>query len=164
MVSCHMLPMMASLCIFAISTVCRWGTEQPQSSFGVIFISFPMKIAGSHPHGSQGKSCILCVYKGTKYMSVADLREGAWAPLIFRSNWRPKGQKKWFLWPDPLISGSGWSPPPTRTTRRSRSATECNAFSTELPKNSAYPRDEAPYYRWYGFSHAFFSKWSLLRP
>ena len=61
MVSCHMLPMMASLCIFAISTVCRWGTEQPQSSFGVMFISLPMKIAGGHPPGSQGKSCILCV-------------------------------------------------------------------------------------------------------
>ena len=56
MVSCRMLPMMASLRIFAISTVCRWGTEQPQSSFGLIFILFLMKIAGGHPHGSQGKS------------------------------------------------------------------------------------------------------------
>ena len=27
-----------------------------------------------------------CVCIGTKYMSVADLREGAWAPLIFRPN------------------------------------------------------------------------------
>ena len=57
MVSCHMLPMMASLRIFAISTVCRWGTEQPQSSFGLIIFHFvPMKIAGGHHHGSQGKS------------------------------------------------------------------------------------------------------------
>ena len=45
MVSCHMLPMMASLRILQFSTVCRWGTEQPQSSFGLIFILFPMKIA-----------------------------------------------------------------------------------------------------------------------
>jgi len=56
MVSFHMLPMMASLRISAISTVCRWGTEQPQSSFGLILILFPMKIAGGHPYGSQGKS------------------------------------------------------------------------------------------------------------
>ena len=51
-----MLPMMASLRILQFSTVCRWGTEQPQSSFGLIFILFPMKIAGGHHHGSQGKS------------------------------------------------------------------------------------------------------------
>ena len=56
MVSCHMLPMMASLRILSISTVCRWRTEQRQGSFGLIFILFPMKIAGGHPHGSQGKS------------------------------------------------------------------------------------------------------------
>ena len=56
MVSCHMLPMMASLRILQFSTVCRWGTEQPQSSFGLIFILFSMKIAGGHHHGSQGKS------------------------------------------------------------------------------------------------------------
>ena len=56
MVSCHMLPMMASLRILQFSTVCRWGTEQPQSSFGLIFILFPMKIAGGHHHGGQGKS------------------------------------------------------------------------------------------------------------
>ena len=32
------------------------GTEQPGSSFGVIFLLFPKKIAGVHAHSSRGKS------------------------------------------------------------------------------------------------------------
>ena len=104
-----------------------------------------------------------CVCKGTKHMSVADLREGAWAPLIFRPNGGPKSRKKMvFVTRPPLSQGLDDPPPPP--IQRSRSATECNALSTELAKNSACPRDEAPYYRWYGFSHALFSKWSVLRP
>ena len=32
------------------------GTEQPGSSFGLIFLLFPKKIARGHAHSSQGKS------------------------------------------------------------------------------------------------------------
>ena len=59
------------------------------------------------------------------------------------------------------IKGRGLAAyPPPPLNRRSGSATECNAFSTELTKNSAYPRDKAPFYWWYGSSsHA----WRDLR-
>ena len=36
----------------------RWGTEQPGSSFGLIFFLFPTKIAGGHAHSSRGKSLV----------------------------------------------------------------------------------------------------------
>ena len=36
--------------------VSRWGTEQPGSSFGLIFLLFPKKIARGHAHSSQGKA------------------------------------------------------------------------------------------------------------
>ena len=38
----------------------RWGTEQPGSSFGLIFLLFPKKIAGGHAHSSRGKSPTPC--------------------------------------------------------------------------------------------------------
>ena len=37
---------------------------------------------------------------------------GGPAPLIFRPKWGPKGGKKFFGDRPPLISGSGWPPPP----------------------------------------------------
>ena len=38
---------------------------------------------------------------------------GARPPLNFTPNWDPKGPKKVFLRPTPLISGSGWPPAPS---------------------------------------------------
>ena len=83
-------------------------------------------------------------------------------PPLFLDQTEFQGLKKiFFETRSPLISGSGCSaPPPPPLNRRSGSATECNAFSTELTKNSAYPRDKAPFYWWYGSSsHA----WRDLR-
>ena len=37
----------------------RWGTEQPRSSFGLIFLLFPTKLAGALAHSSWGKSLAL---------------------------------------------------------------------------------------------------------
>ena len=34
----------------------KWGTEQPASSFGLIFLLFPKKIVRGHAHCSWGKS------------------------------------------------------------------------------------------------------------
>ena len=36
--------------------VSRWGSVQPLSSFDLIFLLFPNKIAGDHAHSSRGKS------------------------------------------------------------------------------------------------------------
>ena len=35
--------------------VSSWGTEQPGSSFGLIFLLFPKKITRGHAHSSRGK-------------------------------------------------------------------------------------------------------------
>ena len=39
-----------------VFTISGWGTEQPGSSFRVIFIFFPTKIAGGRAHNSRGIS------------------------------------------------------------------------------------------------------------
>ena len=36
--------------------ISRWETEQPGSSFDLIFLLFPTKIARCHAHSNQGKS------------------------------------------------------------------------------------------------------------
>ena len=41
---------------YQVFTISSWGTEQPGSSFGVIFIFFPKKIAGRRAHDSRGIS------------------------------------------------------------------------------------------------------------
>ena len=94
---------------------------------------------------------------------------GPGPPLFLDQTDAQRVEIKCFLRPAPLLSQGLDDRPPPPTPHppigRSGSATECNAFSTELAKNSAYPRDEAPYYRWYVFSsRALFSKWSVLRP
>ena len=35
--------------------VARWGTDQPESSFGLIFLLFPTKMAWGHAHSSREK-------------------------------------------------------------------------------------------------------------
>ena len=42
-----------------VSAISRRGTEQQGSSFGSIFLLFPMKVAGAHANSSQGKSLAL---------------------------------------------------------------------------------------------------------
>lgn len=42
---------------YQVFTISSWGTEQPEISFGVIFIFFfPTKIAGGRAHVSRGIS------------------------------------------------------------------------------------------------------------
>ena len=50
---CRAVTKISSCRVYAVS---RWGTEQPGSSFGLIFLLFPKKIAGGHAHSTQGKS------------------------------------------------------------------------------------------------------------
>ena len=44
--------------------------------------------------------------------AVADPGKGPVSPLTFGPNWGPKARKCFFSRPPPLISGSGWPPPP----------------------------------------------------
>ena len=45
-----------------VSAISRRGTEQQGSSSDLIFLLFPMKVAGAHSYSSQGKSLALGSY------------------------------------------------------------------------------------------------------
>ena len=47
--------------------------------------------------------------------AVADPGKGPVSPLTFGPNWGPKARKCFLSRPPPLISGSGWPPPPHRS-------------------------------------------------
>ena len=75
---------------------------------------------------------------------TADSRESAgplqWriqAPLIFSSNWSPKGRKKRFLrLGSPLISGSGWPPPQPLSEGLSEQIPSAFSIPLHWPKHS----------------------------
>ena len=82
------LSQMSRCLLYAIS---RWGIEQPRSSFGSISFPFPMTVAVADG-GARGGPVP--------------------PPIIFRSNWGPKGQKIVFWSPPPYLRVWMTTPPP----------------------------------------------------
>ena len=90
---------------------------------------------------------------------------GPGPPLFLDQTDAQRVEKKCFLRPGPLLS-QGLDDCPLTLSEGLDPTLNVMPSVQNWPKTaSAYPRDEAPYYRWYVFSsHELFSKWTVLRP